>query len=152
MNPPLLPHTVSNLNFISPVFCKFTYYKAVFNFLGDFDHERSFESYAEEEEEYDGSPDRSNYNNRGRGRGKMRGSGRGRGRMNTSNEGGRGGFMSKRGGKRGNRGSPAGKFRGGRERTQDTICEYFMQGKCPKVRFVLVKSYANYLLVIPSNI
>ncbi|XP_034254437.1 zinc finger CCCH domain-containing protein 13 isoform X3 [Thrips palmi] len=98
----------------------------------DYEHDRSFESFGEEEEEYDGSPDRSNYNNRGRGRGnKMRGGGRGRGRMSASNDG-RGGFMNKRGGKRGNRGSPAGKFRGGRERTQDTICEYFMQGKCPK--------------------
>ncbi|XP_052127034.1 zinc finger CCCH domain-containing protein 4 isoform X3 [Frankliniella occidentalis] len=105
----------------------------------DYDLDRSYESYGEEEEDYDGSPERSGhggFSSRGRGRGNksMRGSGRGRGRMGTPNEGGRGGFMNKRGSKRGNaRGGASNKSqqRSGRDRSQD-VCTYFMQGKCPK--------------------
>lgn len=101
----------------------------------DFDHDRSYDSFGEEEDEYDENP--PGFSSRGRGRGSkmMRGTGRGRGRMGGANEGGRGGFMSKRGGKRGNsRGGAGSKFqqRPGRERSQDTICMHFMQGKCPK--------------------
>lgn len=105
----------------------------IFVFPGDFDQERPHDSFGEEDEDFEGSPDRGGlggFSSRGRGRGSksMRGAGRGRGRMSAQIDSGRGGFMNKRGGKRGK-----GQQRQGRERTQDTICMYYMQGKCPKV-------------------
>lgn len=118
-------------------------------FAGDYD--RSYDSFGEEEDEdYEGSPDRGGhggYSSRGRGRGGKITRGRGRGRIGGTNEGGRGSFLNKRGAKRGGlRGGPVGKSqRMCRDRPQDTICIYFMQGKCPKVKFLsLILQYCLF--------